>query len=129
MREVEVDRRRHVIEKLCIEANEHLPKDVKDAITTCRACEDGEIAKGVLDDIIKNFDIADQECVPKSPPGYRNGLVFYPEIGQDVHFVGATPHRCHQRGRTPRIYKRLPSQICRRGPRFAVETPAITHRP
>ena len=64
MREVEVSRLTDVIEKLCIEANEHLPKDVKDAITTCRACEDGEIAKGVLDDIIKNFDIADQECVP-----------------------------------------------------------------
>ena len=55
MREVEVSRLTDVIEKLCIEANEHLPKDVKDAITTCRACEDGEIAKGVLDDIIKNF--------------------------------------------------------------------------
>ena len=64
MREIEVSRLTDVIEKLCIEANEHLPKDVKDAITTCRACEDGEIAKGVLDDIIKNFDSADQECVP-----------------------------------------------------------------
>ena len=52
MREVEVSRLTDVIEKLCIEANEHLPKDVKDAITTCRACEDGEIAKGVLDNIL-----------------------------------------------------------------------------
>ena len=33
MREVEVSRLTDVIEKLCIEANEHLPKDVKDAIT------------------------------------------------------------------------------------------------
>ena len=49
MREVEVSRLTDVIEKLCIEANEHLPEDVKCAITGCRACEDGEIAKGVLD--------------------------------------------------------------------------------
>ena len=86
MREVEVSRLTDVIEKLCIEANEHLPKDVKDAITTCRACEDGEIAKGVLDDIIKNFDIADQECVPICQD---TGMAcVFLEIGQDVHFVG-----------------------------------------
>ena len=52
MREIEVSRLTEVIEKLCIEANEHLPEDVKDAIKTCRACEDGEIAKGVLDNIL-----------------------------------------------------------------------------
>ena len=61
MREIEVSRLTEVIEKLCIEANEHLPEDVKDAIKTCRACEDGEIAKGVLDNIIENFDIADSD--------------------------------------------------------------------
>ena len=37
MREIEVNRLTEVIEKLCIEANEHLPEDVKDAIKTCRA--------------------------------------------------------------------------------------------
>ena len=36
MREVEVSRLTDVIEKLCIEANEHLPEDVKCAIKTCR---------------------------------------------------------------------------------------------
>ena len=58
MREVEVSRLTDVIEKLCIEANEHLPEDVKCAIKTCRACEDGEIAKGECADL----------------PGYRNGM-------------------------------------------------------
>ena len=73
MREVEVSRLTDVIEKLCIEANEHLPEDVKCAIKTCRACEDGEIAKGVLDNIIENFDIADtRKCTDLS--GYRNGM-------------------------------------------------------
>ena len=58
MREVEVSRLTDVIEKLCIEANEHLPEDVKCAIKTCRACEDGEIAKGALTTLLRNFDIA-----------------------------------------------------------------------
>ena len=53
MREVEVSRLTDVIEKLCIEANEHLPEDVKCAIKTCRACEDGEIAKGILDNLLR----------------------------------------------------------------------------
>ena len=35
MREIEVSRLTDVIEKLCIEDNEHLPEDVKEAIRTC----------------------------------------------------------------------------------------------
>ena len=86
MREVEVSRLTDVIEKLCIEANEHLPEDVKYAIKTCRACEDGEIAKGILDNIIENFDIADNENVPICQD---TGMAcVFLEIGQDVHFVG-----------------------------------------
>ena len=52
MREINVSTLTDVIERLCIDANEHLPEDVKCAIRSCRACEDGEIAKGVLDNII-----------------------------------------------------------------------------
>ena len=86
MREVEVSRLTDVIEKLCIEANEHLPEDVKCAIKTCRACEDGEIAKGILDNIIENFDIADNENVPICQD---TGMAcVFLEIGQDVHFAG-----------------------------------------
>ncbi len=56
MREIDVSKITDVVEKLCIAANEHLPEDVKRAIKDCRACEDGEIAKGVLDNIIENFE-------------------------------------------------------------------------
>ena len=63
-----------------------LPKCVKCAIKTCRACEDGEIAKGILDNIIENFDIADNENVPICQD---TGMAcVFLEIGQDVHFVG-----------------------------------------
>ena len=63
MREICAQQITDVIERLCIEANEHLPEDVKCAIKNCRACEDGEIARGVLDNIIENYEIADDECV------------------------------------------------------------------
>ena len=55
MREISVSQVTDVVEKLCIEANNHLPEDVKCAIRKCRECEDGEIAKGVLDNIIENL--------------------------------------------------------------------------
>ena len=86
MREIEVSMLTDVVERLCIEANEHLPSDVKEAIRTCRACEDGEIAKGVLDNIIENFEIADSENVPICQD---TGMAcVFLEIGQDVHFIG-----------------------------------------
>ena len=85
MREINVSTLTDVIEKLCIEANNHLPSDVKCAIKDCRACEDGEIAKGVLDNIIENFEIADNENVPICQDTGR-ACVFL-EIVQDVHLT------------------------------------------
>ena len=86
MREINVSNVTDVVEKLCIDANTHLPEDVKCAIKNCRACEDGEIAKGVLDNIIENFEIADNENVPICQD---TGMAcVFLEIGQDVHFVG-----------------------------------------
>ena len=61
MREIQAQQITDVVEKLCIEANQYLPKDVQGAIRRCRACEDWEIAQGVLDKIITNFEIAGQK--------------------------------------------------------------------
>ncbi len=86
MREISTDIIRDTIEKLCIEANCHLPGDVKCAIENCRKCEDGLIAQGVLDDIIENYKIADNENVPICQD---TGMAcVFLEIGQDVHIVG-----------------------------------------
>ena len=86
MREINVQQITDVVEKLCIEANQHLPKDVQGAIRQCRACEEWEIAQGVLDKIITNFEIADSENVPICQD---TGMAcVFLEIGQDVHLVG-----------------------------------------
>ncbi|MCC8138192.1 MAG: fumarate hydratase [Clostridiales bacterium] len=88
MREIQISQITDVIERLCIEANEHLPEDVKCAILKCRACEDGKIAKSVLDDIITNYEIADEEEVPICQD---TGMAcVFLEIGQDVHLVGGS---------------------------------------
>ena len=86
MREIPVSRVTDAVERLCIEANTHLPDDVKRAIEACRACEDGDIAVGVLDNIMENYQIADRECVPICQD---TGMAcVFLEIGQDVHLTG-----------------------------------------
>ena len=86
MREIPVSRITDAVERLCIEANTHLPDDVKRAIEACRACEDGDIAVGVLDNIMENYQIADRECVPICQD---TGMAcVFLEIGQEVHIAG-----------------------------------------
>lgn len=86
MREIDVRRITDTVERLCVEANTHLPEDVKLAICDCREREDWDIAKDVLDNIIENYKIADSEQVPICQD---TGMAcVFLEIGQDVHFVG-----------------------------------------
>lgn len=88
MREIDVKTITETVAKLCINANRHLPQDVRCAIRKCRECEDGEIACGVLDNIIENFEIADRECVPICQD---TGMAcVFLEIGQDVHLTGGS---------------------------------------
>lgn len=86
MREINAAKITEAIERLCIEANQVLPEDIKEAIGKCRACEDGEIACQILDNIIENYKIAQEEQVPICQD---TGMAcVFLEIGQDVHIIG-----------------------------------------
>lgn len=86
MREIKAAQITEAVERLCIEANEHLPEDVKCAIRNCRAQEDWEPACGILDKIIENFETADAANVPICQD---TGMAcVFLEIGQDVHISG-----------------------------------------
>ena len=85
MRELSVLKITDVVEKLCIEANTHLPQDVQNAILKCRAEEDGTIAVGILDKIVDNYQLAAKDNVPICQD---TGMAcVFLEIGQDVHLV------------------------------------------
>ena len=85
MREIKASAITDTIERLCIEANQVLPSDIKEAIQACRSCEDGQIACGVLDNIIENYQIAENEQVPICQD---TGMAcVFLEIGQDVHIA------------------------------------------
>lgn len=86
MREIEAKKITEVVARLCVKANEYLPEDVKCAIRECRQKEDWDTAKGVLDQIIENFEIAEENQVPICQD---TGMAcVFMEIGQDVHIVG-----------------------------------------
>ena len=86
MRELDVSVIRDTVARLCVEANTHLPEDVKNAIRAFQEKEDWAIARGVLDQIVENFCIADEEHVPICQD---TGMAcIFLEVGQEVHFVG-----------------------------------------
>ncbi|MBR7177949.1 MAG: fumarate hydratase [Oscillospiraceae bacterium] len=86
MRELDVSVIRDTVARLCIEANTHLPEDVKTAILEFQQKEDYCLARGVLDNIVENFHIAETEEVPICQD---TGMAcVFLEIGQDVHLVG-----------------------------------------
>ena len=85
MREIQASVITDTIERLCIEANQVLPDDIKKSIQACRASEDGQIACGILDNIIENYQIAENEQVPICQD---TGMAcVFLEIGQDVHIA------------------------------------------
>ncbi len=86
MREISTEQIIDVVKRLCIEANQKLPGDIKACIKKCRESEDGEIAQDVLDKIITNYEIAESENVPICQD---TGMAcVFMEIGQDVHITG-----------------------------------------
>ena len=87
MREINAQRITEVVKRLCIEANCHLPGDVKKSITDCRACEDWAPAGEILDRIIENYNIADDRDVPICQD--TGVACVFLEIGQDVHIAGS----------------------------------------
>ena len=86
MRELDVSVIRDTVARLCVEANTCLPEDVKKAIDEFREKEDWAIARGVLENIVENYRIADSENVPICQD---TGMAcVFLEVGQEVHFVG-----------------------------------------
>ncbi len=86
MREINVEQISKTVEKLCIESNYYLPQDVKKALQDALDKEESPLAKDILEDIIKNQEIARTNNVPICQD---TGLaVIFLELGQEVRLVG-----------------------------------------
>ena len=86
MREISAARITQVVARLCVQANNHLPQDVKNCIETSYAKENWPQAKEILERIIENYKIAEEGARPICQD---TGLAcVFVTIGQDVHVDG-----------------------------------------
>ena len=86
MREIAAERITEVVARLCVDANCHLPEDMKERIRLSLSREDWPQGREILNRIIQNFEIADRE---NRPICQDTGMAcVFLKIGQDVHIVG-----------------------------------------
>ena len=86
MREIDSSLISEVVARLCIDANYHLPPDMKKQIISSSKEESWETASIILDQIIENFNIADENLQPICQD---TGLAcVFLSIGQDVNIKG-----------------------------------------
>ncbi len=96
MREVDVEKITEAVAKLSMDANYYIPDDVRARIIEMREKEESPVAQAILDQILKNQDIASEEKMPIcQDTGFT---VVYVEYGQDVKFVGGDIKEAIEKG-------------------------------
>ena len=86
MREINAQQITEVVRRLCIEANCHLSRDLKDRIRDFHDRETWPQAKEILERIIENYEIADAQ---NQPICQDTGMAcVFLKVGQDVHIQG-----------------------------------------
>lgn len=86
MREIHVDQIRDAVRRLCFDATCLLPEDVVAALRKAREKEESPLAQKVLDQILRNADLAREEMLPLCQD--TGTAVLMLEIGQEVHITG-----------------------------------------
>ena len=87
MREIKASRITDAVARLCVEANCHLPADMKRRIEECHKDEKWAQAKEILERIIENYHIADDQ---NAPICQDTGVAcVFLKIGQEVHVDGS----------------------------------------
>ena len=74
------------IASLCVETNCRLPEDMRRSIENARSREKWDTARGILDRIIENYNIADEKFVPICQD--TGVCCVFLKIGTDVHIEG-----------------------------------------
>lgn len=86
MRSVNVNEVKNIIKDMCIKACTKLNDDTKKALEDALGKEESAVGKTVLEQLLKNAEIAENESIPIcQDTGFT---VVYIEAGQDVMFTG-----------------------------------------
>ena len=96
MREIQAADITKEISQMCKEAAYYLPNDVYEALKKGRETEKSPVGKDVLDQIIRNSEIAREE---DRPICQDTGMtIVFLELGQDAHVVGGDLYEAVQAG-------------------------------
>lgn len=86
MRTIKASKITEAVRKMAVEACKILPQDAKEALQKALGREESKLGKKVLEELIKNAEIAEEENLPLCQD---TGLaVVFIELGQDVHVEG-----------------------------------------
>lgn len=88
MRTINVSQITETVAQMCKNAAYYLPQDVYEALKAGRETEESPVGCVVLDQIIKNAEIAREEDRPICQD--TGATIVFLEVGQDVHFVGGS---------------------------------------
>ncbi len=94
MRQIEAQRITEVVARLCVQANNHLPQDVKDCIRCSYDQENWPQAREILERIMENFEIADREDCPVCQD--TGVACVFVKLGQEVHIQGDLNEAIHE---------------------------------
>ena len=86
MREVHVDRVSDAVAEMVMRTNTELPADVTAALVAARERETSEVAQEILDQLLRNAEIARETKVPLCQD--TGVAVVFADIGQEVALVG-----------------------------------------
>ncbi len=86
MREVHVDRVSDAVAEMAVRTNTELPADVTAALIAARERETSDVAQEILDQLVRNAEIARETKVPLCQD--TGVAVVFADIGQEVALVG-----------------------------------------
>ncbi len=94
MREICAQKITETVKRLCIEANCHLPQDVKHCIECAYEGEKWAPAREILERIVENYQIADREDCPICQD--TGVACVFVKMGQEVHVQGDLQEAIHE---------------------------------
>lgn len=86
IREIESAVISEAVAQMCIEANCYIDKGIRTALENAVKSEESPVGRGVLENLLKNADIAAKKEVPICQD--TGMAVFFVEMGKDVHITG-----------------------------------------
>jgi len=96
MRDIDCQTIKETVVRLCQEATALLPDDVLQALKRAREREESPLAQKVLDQILRNAELAKEEFLPLCQD--TGTTVIFLEVGQDAHIVGGDLNECIKQG-------------------------------